>query len=126
MPCRPPTSAAGAQSEELELQYKTCYARVLDSKRRFLEAATRYYELSQIGKRVIGGREVRRGEGGLELETGRQQRCLPPARLRAGPRVGSSLPEAPARTLSSQPWQLTSCHLLCPTLSSHQTPRPAD
>lgn len=25
------------QNEELELQYKICYARVLDSKRRFLE-----------------------------------------------------------------------------------------
>lgn len=46
------------QSEELELQYKSCYARILDSKRRFLEAATRYYELSQIGKKVIGGRLV--------------------------------------------------------------------
>ena len=32
----------------LELQYKVCYARVLDSKRRFLEAAMRYYELSQL------------------------------------------------------------------------------
>ena len=32
----------------LELQYKTCYARVLDSKRKFLQAATQYYELSQI------------------------------------------------------------------------------
>ncbi len=46
------------KNEEIELQYKTCYARVLDSKRRFLEAATRYYELSQIGQRVIGGRMV--------------------------------------------------------------------
>jgi len=32
----------------VELQYKACYARILDSKRRFLEAAQRYYELSQI------------------------------------------------------------------------------
>lgn len=32
----------------LELQYKTCYARVLDSKRKFLQAATQYYELSQV------------------------------------------------------------------------------
>jgi hypothetical protein len=47
------------QNEELELQYKTCYARILDSKRRFLEAATRYYELSQVGKRRIGSSEVR-------------------------------------------------------------------
>jgi len=46
------------QNEELELQYKTCYARILDSKRRFLEAATRYYELSQLGHRVIAGHMV--------------------------------------------------------------------
>ena len=43
------------QSEELELQYKSCYARILDSKRRFLEAATRYYELSQVGARGATG-----------------------------------------------------------------------
>lgn len=49
---------SSCKNEEIELQYKTCYARVLDSKRRFLEAATRYYELSQIGQRVIGGRMV--------------------------------------------------------------------
>ena len=36
-----------AQNPELELQYKSCYARILDAKRRFLEAATRYYDLSQ-------------------------------------------------------------------------------
>jgi hypothetical protein len=57
------------QNEELELQYKTCYARILDSKRRFLEAATRYHELSQVGKRRIGDSEVRWGErrrGGVE------------------------------------------------------------
>lgn len=51
------------QNEELELQYKTCYARILDSKRRFLEAATRYYELSQVGKRRIGSSEVRPSSG---------------------------------------------------------------
>ena len=47
------------QSEELELQYKSCYARILDSKRRFLEAATRYYELSQVGGRSAGGQQAR-------------------------------------------------------------------
>lgn len=36
------------QNLGLELQYKTCYARVLDSKRKFLQAATQYYELSQV------------------------------------------------------------------------------
>jgi len=45
-------------NEELELQYKGCYARLLDSKRRFLEAATRYFELSQVGHKVIGGRRI--------------------------------------------------------------------
>ncbi|KAG2499790.1 hypothetical protein HYH03_002087 [Edaphochlamys debaryana] len=38
---------SSCKDEALELQYKTCYARILDSKRRFLEAAMRYYELSQ-------------------------------------------------------------------------------
>ena len=56
------------QNEALELQYKTCYARILDAKRRFLEAATRYYELSQMGGRKIGDHEVSRagaqGRGG--------------------------------------------------------------
>ena len=37
-----------SQNIGLELQYKTCYARVLDSKRKFLQAATQYYELSQV------------------------------------------------------------------------------
>ena len=47
-----------SQNEELELQYKTSYARILDSKRRFLEASQRYYELSQIGNREINGLRV--------------------------------------------------------------------
>ncbi len=42
------------QNQELELQYKTCYARILDAKRRFLEAATRYYDLSQIDTHING------------------------------------------------------------------------
>ncbi|KFM29157.1 COP9 signalosome complex subunit 4 [Auxenochlorella protothecoides] len=40
---------AAIKNEALELQYRTCYARILDSKRRFLEAGTRYYELSLAG-----------------------------------------------------------------------------
>ncbi|GFR45768.1 hypothetical protein Agub_g7222 [Astrephomene gubernaculifera] len=39
---------SGCKDEGLELQYKTCYARILDAKRRFLEAALRYYELSSV------------------------------------------------------------------------------
>ncbi|CAL8995744.1 unnamed protein product [Prunus brigantina] len=46
------------QHEVLNLQYKVCYARVLDLKRRFLEAALRYYEFSQIEKRQIGDEEI--------------------------------------------------------------------
>eukprot|EP00951_Prasinocladus_malaysianus_P046259 scaffold633740_cov55-Prasinocladus_malaysianus.AAC.1 len=38
------------------LQYKVCYARILDSKRRFLEAATRYYELSQLDTAQLAGK----------------------------------------------------------------------
>lgn len=37
---------------------KTCYARIMDSKRRFLEAASRYYELSSLSGRTIGGAAV--------------------------------------------------------------------
>ena len=33
---------------ELRLQHKVCYARILDAKRKFLEAASRYYSLSQL------------------------------------------------------------------------------
>ncbi len=47
-----------SKNEALELKYKTCYARVLDSKRKFLEAAPRYYELSQMGKREIDGKKL--------------------------------------------------------------------
>ncbi|KXZ48200.1 hypothetical protein GPECTOR_29g107 [Gonium pectorale] len=39
---------SACKDEALELQYKTCYARILDAKRRFLEAALRYYELSSV------------------------------------------------------------------------------
>lgn len=49
---------AGSKDPVLELQYKTSYARVMDAKRRFLDAATRYYELSQVGARAVGGLAV--------------------------------------------------------------------
>jgi COP9 signalosome complex subunit 4 len=80
-PPHPPSLHALTQNEELELQYKTCSARILDSKRRFLEAATRYYELSQIGRRVIGGRLVscqRGGGGGIQMTGSRALELLTP------------------------------------------------
>ncbi|TYI42993.1 hypothetical protein ES332_A01G138000v1 [Gossypium tomentosum] len=43
-----------SQHEVLILQYKVCYARILDMKRKFLEAALRYYDISQIEKWQIG------------------------------------------------------------------------
>lgn len=49
---------ADVQNAELELQYKSCYARILDAKRRFLEAATRYYDLSQSSSGVADGPKV--------------------------------------------------------------------
>ena len=39
---------AQASDAILQLKYKACYARVLDAKRRFIEAAQRYYELSTV------------------------------------------------------------------------------
>ncbi|XP_062210228.1 COP9 signalosome complex subunit 4-like [Phragmites australis] len=47
-----------SQQEVLNLQYKVCYARILDLKRRFLEAALRYYDISQIEQRQIGDEEI--------------------------------------------------------------------
>eukprot|EP00850_Spirogloea_muscicola_P017497 SM000151S01485 [mRNA] locus=s151:152962:156458:+ [translate_table: standard] len=46
------------KDEGLELQYKVCYARILDSKRKFLEAALKYYDLSQLNKREVAGKKV--------------------------------------------------------------------
>ncbi|XP_046367290.1 COP9 signalosome complex subunit 4-like [Haliotis rufescens] len=37
---------ADTQNERLQIQYKACYARVLDFRRKFIEAAQRYNELS--------------------------------------------------------------------------------
>ncbi|XP_078178318.1 proteasome component (PCI) domain protein [Carex rostrata] len=47
-----------SQHEVLNLQYKVCYARILDLKRKFLEAALRYYDISQIEKLQIGDEEI--------------------------------------------------------------------
>ncbi|CAH2046727.1 unnamed protein product [Thlaspi arvense] len=49
---------SSSQNEVLNLQYKVCYARILDMKRKFLEAALRYYGISQIEKRQIGDEEI--------------------------------------------------------------------
>ncbi|KAL6216129.1 PREDICTED: COP9 signalosome complex subunit 4 [Fragaria vesca subsp. vesca] len=49
---------SSSQHEVLNLQYKVCYARILDLKRKFLEAALRYYDISQIEKRQIGEEEI--------------------------------------------------------------------
>eukprot|EP00884_Botryococcus_braunii_P007009 jgi/Botrbrau1/16309/Bobra.0066s0077.1 len=64
---------SSCKNEELELQYKTCYARILDSKRRFLEASLRYYELSQVGNRVVNGVEV--GEEQLQMALTKAVTC---------------------------------------------------
>ncbi|TXG52258.1 hypothetical protein EZV62_021427 [Acer yangbiense] len=49
---------SSSQQEVLNLQYKVCYARILDLKRKFLEAALRYYDISQIEKRQIGDETI--------------------------------------------------------------------
>uniref|UniRef100_A0ACD5TUY3 Uncharacterized protein n=2 Tax=Avena sativa TaxID=4498 RepID=A0ACD5TUY3_AVESA len=47
-----------SNQEVLNLQYRVCYARILDLKRKFLEAALRYYGISQIEQRQIGDEEI--------------------------------------------------------------------
>lgn len=49
---------SSSHDEALNLEYKVCYARILDMKRKFLEAALRYYEISQIEKRQIGDKWI--------------------------------------------------------------------
>ncbi|XP_078435454.1 proteasome component (PCI) domain protein isoform X2 [Wolffia australiana] len=49
---------SNSQHEVLNLHYKVCYARILDLKRKFLEAALRYYDISQIEKRQFGDEEI--------------------------------------------------------------------
>ena len=44
--------AEPSQHVALILRYKTCYARVLDLNRKFLQAATRYHELSLVGSKT--------------------------------------------------------------------------
>lgn len=34
--------------------HQVCYARILDAKRKFLESALKYYDLSQLDKRSLG------------------------------------------------------------------------
>jgi len=46
----------------LRLRHKVCYARILDSKRKFLEAAVRYYQLSQVAHLELGGSKVDESE----------------------------------------------------------------
>ncbi|CAM8998980.1 unnamed protein product [Rhodiola kirilowii] len=50
---------SNSQHEVLNSQYKVCYARILYLKRKFLEAALRYYyAISQIEKRQIGDETI--------------------------------------------------------------------
>lgn len=49
---------AGSKDHELELQYKTSYARIMDAKRRFIDAASRYYDLSSISIRQLGDKAI--------------------------------------------------------------------
>ena len=46
------------KDEEVLVRYKVCYARILDARRKFLEASQRYYELS-TGNVMIRGESVK-------------------------------------------------------------------
>lgn len=74
----------GEETEpRLRLQHKVCYARILDAKRKFLEAATRFYQLSQLQNRNFGSYTVKEEE--LTTALGMAMTCsiLAPA----GPQV---------------------------------------
>jgi len=63
----------------LKLQHKVCYARILDSKRKFLEAATRYYQLSQLSNRQFGAHTVSEDEITIALTMAAKCAILAPA-----------------------------------------------
>jgi hypothetical protein len=46
-----PVNAAG--DSILKMQYRACYAQMLDQKRKFLEAAMRYIELTQVSADIV-------------------------------------------------------------------------
>ena len=63
----PVSRTPSQQDDTLEYQFKTCYARILDAKGKFTEAALRYYDLSQtkIGLVMGAGKQV--GEADLAV-----------------------------------------------------------
>jgi len=63
----------------LKLQHKVCYARILDAKRKFQEAATRYYQLSQLSNRQFGAHTVSEEELTIALTMAAKCAILAPA-----------------------------------------------
>jgi len=49
---------SASSDEKVNLHYKVSYARVLDAKRKFYDAAVRYYELSKLEKRLYGSQLI--------------------------------------------------------------------
>lgn len=46
------------ENMDLTIRFKTCYARVLDSERKFLEAAMHYKQIAQLGQGVISEEDM--------------------------------------------------------------------
>jgi len=63
----------------LKLQHKVCYARILDAKRKFLEAAARFYSLSQLQSRQFGTKTVEEAELTTALQMAATCAILAPA-----------------------------------------------
>ena len=62
LPCPRPRLAYSPASQHTPAVCKVCYARILDSKRKFLEAGTRYYQLSQLQGKSFGALTVSEAE----------------------------------------------------------------
>ena len=58
VPAPPLPSSPPLSTDSTPPLRKVCYARILDSKRKFLEAGTRYYQLSQLQGKSFGARTV--------------------------------------------------------------------
>ena len=67
----------------MEYQFKTCYARILDAKGKFTEAALRYYDLSQtkIGLVMGAGKQVGEADLAVALTSASRAPSWPPQGL---------------------------------------------
>ena len=75
------TPSSHSSPASLLLLYKSCYARILDRKRKFLEAATRYHEISRHSPSSDGPHANANANGGVVIDPESIQQALQSAAI---------------------------------------------